>query len=225
MNQRFSFERPLPGDWGLYGGTFDPIHRGHLYAARQVAAALSLDGVIFLPSGDPPHKAGRVHTPADQRLDMVRLAIESEPDFYYSDYELLRPGPSYSYRTAEALAAMLPAATRLIFIIGGDSLLDMPKWRYPERILRAMPVAAAYRPGTPMPAMEGPGKGWDATGLPWCLALGLRFRLRPSAAATFRERRRRWRSISGKGGCIVGNESGATDRISENAPEKGTLPP
>ena len=57
MNQRFSFERPLPGDWGLYGGTFDPIHRGHLYAARQVAAALSLDGVIFLPSGDPPHKA------------------------------------------------------------------------------------------------------------------------------------------------------------------------
>lgn len=154
MNQRFSFERPLPGDWGLYGGTFDPIHRGHLYAARQVAAALSLDGVIFLPSGDPPHKAGRVHTPADQRLDMVRLAIESELDFYYSDYELLRPGPSYSYRTAEALAAMLPAATRLIFIIGGDSLLDMPKWRYPERILRAMPVAAAYRPGTPMPAME-----------------------------------------------------------------------
>lgn len=154
MNQRFSFEQPLPGDWGLYGGTFDPIHQGHLYAARHVAEALSLEGVIFLPSGDPPHKTGKVHTPADQRLDMVCLAIDGEPDFYYSDYELLRPGPSYSYRTAEELTAMLPPTTRLIFIIGGDSLLDMPKWRYPERILRAMPVAAAYRPGTPMPAME-----------------------------------------------------------------------
>ncbi len=154
MDQRFSFERPLPGNWGLYGGTFDPIHRGHLYAARQVAGALDLNGVIFLPSGDPPHKAGLVHTPADQRLAMVRLAIEDEPDFFYSDYELLRPGPSYSYRTAEALAAMLPPSTRLIFIIGGDSLIDMPKWRYPERILQAMPVAAAYRPGTAMPAME-----------------------------------------------------------------------
>ena len=154
MDQRFSFERPLPGNWGLYGGTFDPIHRGHLYAARQVAGALDLNGVIFLPSGDPPHKAGLVHTPADQRLAMVRLAIEDEPDFFYSDYELLRPGPSYSYRTAEALAAMLPPSTRLIFIIGGDSLIDMPKWRYPERILQAMPVAAAYRPGTAMPAMD-----------------------------------------------------------------------
>ena len=141
MDQRFSFERPLPGNWGLY-------------AARQVAGALDLNGVIFLPSGDPPHKAGLVHTPADQRLAMVRLAIEDEPDFFYSDYELLRPGPSYSYRTAEALAAMLPPSTRLIFIIGGDSLIDMPKWRYPERILQAMPVAAAYRPGTAMPAME-----------------------------------------------------------------------
>ena len=154
MNQRFSFKNPPPGRWGLYGGTFDPIHQGHLYAARRVMEALSLSGVVFMPSGDPPHKLGQVSTPASQRLEMVRLAIENESDFYYTDYELLRPGPNFSYLTCEELSSKLPMGTEMVFIIGGDSLIKLPNWRYPERVIRAMPLAVVYRPGISMEAME-----------------------------------------------------------------------
>jgi nicotinate-nucleotide adenylyltransferase len=154
MDQQFDMSRPLPGRWGLYGGTFDPIHLGHLYAARQVMNAMELSGVIFMPSGDPPHKSGKVRTPARQRLEMVRLAIADQPGFYYTDYEMVRPGPSYSYLTLEALKASLPEATSMVFIIGGDSLAEMPRWRCPERILAAMEVAVAYRPGTSVALME-----------------------------------------------------------------------
>jgi len=154
MNQRFSFENAPSGRWGLYGGTFDPIHQGHLYVARCVMESMSLSGVIFMPSGDPPHKLGQVSTPAGERLNMVRLAIESEPDFYYTDYELLRPGPNFSYLTCEELSRKLPLGSEMVFIIGGDSLIKLPTWRYPERVIQAMPLAVVYRPGISMEEME-----------------------------------------------------------------------
>lgn len=154
MNQRFDFENPPPGRWGLYGGTFDPIHRGHLYAARRVMEALSLDGVIFMPSGDPPHKLGQVNTPAVQRMEMVRLAIENEPDFYYTDYELVRPGPHYSYLTCETLAGQLTEGSQIYFIIGGDSLVKLHTWKNPRRVIAAMPLAVVYRPGFSMEELE-----------------------------------------------------------------------
>ena len=147
MDRAFDFQSPLMGRFGLYGGTFDPIHRGHLYLAHTAMQALNLDGVIFLPSGNPPHKQDRVLTPAEQRLAMLRLALAGEEGLFYSTWEMERPGPNYSYLTAEALTASLPKETQLIFLVGGDSLADMPGWRCPERLLKAMPVAAVYRPG------------------------------------------------------------------------------
>jgi nicotinate-nucleotide adenylyltransferase len=164
MSNRFTFENPLPGRWGLYGGTFDPIHRGHLYAARQAQQDMALSGIIFMPSADPPHKEGQVHTPALDRLAMVKLAIAGQRDFYYTDFELKRPGKSYSYQTVEALTAMLPPTTELVFVIGGDSLIHMSQWRCPQRIIQALPVVAVYRPGVSLIAMEaarqrlGPGR-------------------------------------------------------------------
>ena len=154
MNQRFSFDNPPPGRWGLYGGTFDPIHRGHLYVARRVMESLSLDGVIFMPSGDPPHKLGQVATPAADRLGMVLAAIEGETGFYYTDYEMMRPGPNYSYLTCEALTEKMSDDVQMYFIIGGDSLIKLPTWRHPERVIAAMPLAVVYRPGISMEALE-----------------------------------------------------------------------
>lgn len=150
----FDFSCPLPGRYGLFGGTFDPIHNGHLYLARTAMTALRLDGVIFMVSGDPPHKQGRTHTPAAQRLSMVRLALENERDMYASTFEIGLEGPSYTYKTVECLKELLPDTTELIFLVGGDSLKDMPGWRYPERILAALQVAAVYRPGSSAEDLE-----------------------------------------------------------------------
>jgi len=150
MNKYFDFEQRI-GYFGLYGGSFDPIHKGHLYVARLVMERLKLDGVIFLPSGQPPHKQQQRLADADKRLEMVRLAIQDEPDFYYSDFEQKLPPPQYTYLTLEALAKY-PA--RLVFIIGADSLLQLHIWREPRRMLAAAEVAVVQRPGISMEAME-----------------------------------------------------------------------
>lgn len=123
-----------PASLGILGGTFDPPHLGHLIAAQDVQAALSLDRVLFVPAADPPHKRGPL-TPATLRLEMLRAALAGVDGFEISDVELRRAGPSYSVDTLRELRAMFPAA-RLFFIIGADQFRELHAWHAPEEVCR-----------------------------------------------------------------------------------------
>jgi nicotinate-nucleotide adenylyltransferase len=131
---------------GVFGGTFDPPHLGHLIIATELQHALGLDRVLFIPAGDPPHKAYQhVSAPAD-RLAMLRLAIAETPAFDVSTIEIDRTGPSYTVETLQFLTAEMPDA-RLIFLMGEDSLRDLSTWREPDRIATLAELAVATRPG------------------------------------------------------------------------------
>ncbi|MBX6313237.1 MAG: nicotinate (nicotinamide) nucleotide adenylyltransferase [Isosphaeraceae bacterium] len=130
---------------GLFGGTFDPIHLGHLILAEGCREACGLDRVWFVVAGTPPHKpAGR--TPVADRLEMVRLAIAGHPAFEVSEIEAKGPGPHYSYQTLEAIQAERPE-DELFFLIGADSLADLPGWRHPDRIAALATIVVVNRPG------------------------------------------------------------------------------
>lgn len=131
---------------GLFGGTFDPIHVGHLILAEACREACSLDKVLFIVAGEPPHK-GRPRTAAKHRLEMVELAIAGNAAFEASEIELARPGPHYSFETLEQVAAQRPS-DELFFLIGADSLADLPGWRHPERICELASLVVVNRPGT-----------------------------------------------------------------------------
>jgi nicotinate-nucleotide adenylyltransferase len=131
---------------GIMGGTFDPIHNGHLMIARAAMEALHLDRVLFIPDRIPPHKAAG-STPAGDRLAMVILAIADEPRFLPSDMELRRKGPSYTYDTVRALYRRLHAIYDLFFIIGGDSAEALPTWYRIRETMRYCTFAAVGRPG------------------------------------------------------------------------------
>ncbi len=131
---------------GVFGGTFDPIHIGHLIAAQEVWAALRLDRVLFVPAGEPPHKRGLPVTPAEHRVAMVALAIQDNPAFVLSRIEVDRPGPSYTVDTLRQLRATWPAA-ELFLIIGADELLSLPTWREPATIAALAQIVAVARPG------------------------------------------------------------------------------
>lgn len=131
---------------GVFGGTFDPPHLGHLIIATELQHALGLDRVLFIPAGDPPHKAYQhVSTPAD-RLAMLRLAVADTPAFDISTIEIERSGPSYTVETLQFLASEMPE-TRLIFLMGEDSLRDLSTWRQPKQIAILAELAVATRPG------------------------------------------------------------------------------
>lgn len=131
---------------GVYGGTFDPIHIGHLVAADEVCAVLALDRLLFLPTGDPPHKRASDKTPAIHRLRMTELAIEDNPRFGISAVDLDRPGPHYTADTLAILHAQMPDAA-LWFVLGVDSLLDLPTWMRPAELVRFARLAIVTRPG------------------------------------------------------------------------------
>jgi nicotinate-nucleotide adenylyltransferase len=133
---------------GIYGGTFNPLHLGHLRAAREVAAALDLERVILIPSAQPPHKAVSEHdpiAPAEARLRWIELAIAGEPLFEVDDLELKRSGASYSIHTLRLLREQL-APKRLVFIIGQDAFVEMGTWFEPEAILALIDIAVMSRP-------------------------------------------------------------------------------
>jgi nicotinate-nucleotide adenylyltransferase len=140
---------------GLYGGTFDPIHLGHLILAEACREACGLDRVWFVVAGAPPHKPGG-RTDAGHRLEMVRLAVAGNPAFEVSEIETNRPGPHYSVETLEAVARERPD-DELSFLIGADSLVDLPHWREPEAILRLAGLVVANRPGFEPPPIATPG--------------------------------------------------------------------
>jgi nicotinate-nucleotide adenylyltransferase len=129
---------------GILGGTFDPVHNGHLLLAEQAREQLELEQVLFIPAGEPWRKSGRSITPAEHRLAMLKAAIEGNEHFAISDIELRREGPTY---TADTLAAL--AGERLDdqfwFIVGADALADLPNWRDPQRIVQHAMLAVAPR--------------------------------------------------------------------------------
>ena len=112
----------------LYGGTFDPIHHGHLILAREALEQLALDRVIFIPAAHSPHKLARTPTPATLRRTMLAAALAGEPRFVLDDSELQRPGPSFSIDTVERYAARHPGA-ELYYFIGHDNVRELHTWR------------------------------------------------------------------------------------------------
>ena len=118
---------------GIFGGTFSPIHNAHLVIAETAREQYNLDCIIFITSGDPPHKQAGVS--ATERFNMTHLAIEGNDAFSDDDYEIRSDGKSYTVRTLEYLKEKYPE-DKLFFIIGEDSLNDLPKWYEPERILQ-----------------------------------------------------------------------------------------
>jgi nicotinate-nucleotide adenylyltransferase len=132
---------------GLFGGTFDPPHLGHLILASEAYSQLGLDRLLWILTPDPPHKQDQAITSIEHRLAMVNLAIEDNPSFELSRVELDRPGPHYTLDTVESIAEQYPDAD-ITPIIGGDSLRDLPKWHRPKELLYACHwVGVMRRPG------------------------------------------------------------------------------
>ncbi|MDB5352632.1 MAG: nicotinate/nicotinamide nucleotide adenylyltransferase [Planctomycetota bacterium] len=130
---------------GLFGGTFDPIHQGHLILAEACREALALDRVWFVVAGSPPHKpAGR--TPVGDRIEMARIATAGHPAFEVSEIEARGAGPNYSFETLEMIHRDRPEDD-LFFLIGADSLADLPLWRRPDRIAELATIVVVNRPG------------------------------------------------------------------------------
>lgn len=132
---------------GILGGTFDPIHNGHLIVAQEVVAALALDRVLFVPSGQPPHKRYPEMASASARAEMVRLAVAGRPLFECSAVELRRPGKSYTVETLRILKGRLGPASRCYLIIGDDNAVELSTWCDPEGVLDASHVAVVARAG------------------------------------------------------------------------------
>jgi nicotinate-nucleotide adenylyltransferase len=139
---------------GLFGGTFDPIHVGHLILAEVCREACSLDRVWFVVAGNPPHKRGD-RTPVADRLEMARIAIAGNPAFEVSEIEAHRPGPHYSVETLERVRAERPS-DELWFLIGADSLRDLPTWREPGRIATLATIVVVNRPGIDPATLTAP---------------------------------------------------------------------
>jgi len=130
---------------GILGGSFDPIHAGHLAIAEAARERHGLEKVLLIPAGRPPHKPGDL-APAADRLAMLRLAVEGRPGLEASDIEIQRHGPSYTVDTLEHLARAVPEAD-LFFIIGVDSLHEFFGWRNAKRILELARIVTVTRPG------------------------------------------------------------------------------
>jgi nicotinate-nucleotide adenylyltransferase len=138
---------------GILGGTFDPVHVGHLAVADVALGALDLDRVVLMPAGLPPHKLDRPITDAAHREAMLRLAIAGRPGLEVSRLELERPGPSYAVDTLAHVADVSTAEGRPApwFILSGEALAGFPDWRDPDRILELGRIAVAPRPGAAVP--------------------------------------------------------------------------
>lgn len=134
---------------GVLGGTFDPVHVGHLLLSESAREELGLDRVLFVPAGNPWRKAGRSVASAEHRLALLRLAVQDNPAFVVSTLEVERAGPTYTVDTLVTLREQDPDA-ELFFIVGEDALADIPNWHSPQRLLELATLAVAARTG------EGP---------------------------------------------------------------------
>lgn len=130
---------------GIFGGTFDPPHLGHLVVAQDAWSALGLDRVVFIPAAVPPHKRGRI-TPAELRLEMLRAATAGDERFEVSDLELRRPGPSYTVDTLRELRERDPTCA-LFLLLGADQFIEFHTWREAEEIARLATLVVLSRGG------------------------------------------------------------------------------
>ncbi len=183
------------------GGTFDPVHVGHLAIAEEARDALRLDRILFVPAGTPPHKPASAVAPTAHRVAMVALAIEDNPAFELSRIEVDRPGPSYTVDTVEALAQDADVTV----ILSAETFRELPTWHEPERLFAAARVAVVPREGYPAPDpgwlaatfpgneervryLEGPLLGISSTALRARVAAGRSIRyLVPAAVAAYIE--------------------------------------
>lgn len=129
---------------GIMGGTFDPIHYGHLILAQNALDTFSLDEILFVPSGTPWLKESTKVLSKNKRVSMTGMAIEDNPDFALSTIEIDREGNSYSYETVEELKRMQPK-TDFYFIMGADSLLEIEHWKHPDRLMTECTLLVAVR--------------------------------------------------------------------------------
>jgi nicotinate-nucleotide adenylyltransferase len=191
-----------PRALGIMGGTFDPIHVGHLAIAEEARDALALDRVLFVPAGEPPHKSAESVTPVEHRVAMVAAAIVDNPDFELSTVEVDREGPSYTVETVEELARAYPG-TELHVILSAETLAELPTWHEPDRLFAAARVAVVPREGYPAPDpawlaasfpgresrvdyLEGPRLGLSSTAIRRRVATGRSIRyLVPDAVGSY----------------------------------------
>ncbi len=136
-----------PRKIGIMGGTFDPIHIGHLVTADAVRIEYCLEKVLFIPAGNPPHKQGSQVTPALHRYIMTTMATYSNPFFYVSAIEMERPGPSYTIDTVRLLHEHYGGQVKLYFITGADAVGDLPTWNNIDQLLDLCDFVATTRPG------------------------------------------------------------------------------
>ncbi len=140
---------------GVFGGTFDPVHLGHLALGRAAAAALSLDEVRLVPSRLPPHRADGPRASGHHRFAMAALAALAEPGWTVSDVELQREGPSYSFDTLRALADGGRTATQIFFLIGADAFAEIATWSRFPAVLDLAHFVVVTRPGTTLSEVAG----------------------------------------------------------------------
>ena len=139
---------------GVLGGTFDPIHNGHLAIAEEARSYLNLNEVIFLPAGQPWMKSDRSISPARHRTAMIGLALQARPYFKSSTIEIEHQGPSYSVNSMAELKAQAVEPTDWYFILGWDNLSKIPQWREPAKLIEMCFLAAVPRPGYERPNMK-----------------------------------------------------------------------
>ena len=177
----------------LFGGTFDPPHLGHLIIAECAREALRLDRVEFLVAADPPHKLDVVRSPFATRRTMVELAIDGVPRFAVNTSEQSRPGPSFTVDTLRLRRRERPDE-HLWFLMGADSLSDLPTWREPDSILALARIAVAARPGSDLSleaadrSLPGVSRACDVVSTPLIdiSSRDLRRRVREGQSITFR---------------------------------------
>ncbi len=151
-----------PQRLGIMGGTFDPIHFGHLLAAETARQVFHLQQIIFIPTGNPPHKKQGSSATAEQRWQMTRFAVDGNPYFSTSRMEIEREGFSYSFDTVCALQEQYPQA-ELYFIVGADAILELPTWKRVDELLTKCHFIATFRPGYDLQALQDilPGKAFE----------------------------------------------------------------
>jgi len=139
---------------GILGGTFDPIHMGHMVVADEVTARLGLAEVLFVPAGQPWFKAGNHISAAEHRLRMLRLAIAGKPCYRLSTLEVERTGPTYTVDTIKEMKKNPGAGDELFFVLGWDNLIDLPRWHQPELLISLCRLVAVPRVGCPVPDLD-----------------------------------------------------------------------
>lgn len=139
---------------GILGGTFDPVHKGHLAIAEEARASLGLAEVILVPVGQPPMKLDHTVSPAEERLEMLRLAVAGRHHFRVSTLEVERTGPSYTVDTLTELTSQYDSEDEIYFILGWDNLAQLVEWKEPSGIIRMCYLAAVPRPGYQRPDLK-----------------------------------------------------------------------